>query len=330
MLFFLSFCTGGLRFKFCRFDEAAQLEDTSAVVLMAPKVDRPRKRENQGPIDPDQKKCGIFPWLRALRERFLFLSPSLSANMWSSSFWCVLLSRAGGGEGEEGWGQSEDSPGQKKRGGGEREGQIQIDWGLEKKGKREKKEITDVTQRKTARKNNMKSKFFFSDHFNVIFCRLSLFLWRIPTPAGVLIKHTLWLVAATTPKREGEIHGCQLGIFSAKKRKFGTFWDLLAFFWREKSAKLFLAFFGIFWCPLKIYINKCNNNEKPIIFSPSSINVVTKNNVWVQNVALNVVLEQENHIKHCINKVSWSFHATFLKKALFGIKFGKYLLIKLQ
>ena len=52
----------------------------------------------------------------------------------------------------------------------------------------------------------MKSKFFFSDHFNVNFCRLSLFLWRIPPPAGVLIKHARWLVAATTPKREREIY----------------------------------------------------------------------------------------------------------------------------
>ncbi len=125
--------------------------------------------------------------------------------------------------------------------------------------------------------------------------------------------------------REGKEHGCQLGIFSAKKRNFGIFWDLLAFFERHKSAKLFLAFFGTLWCPIKIYIYKCNNPEKPIIFSPSSSHVVTKNNVWVQNVALNLVLVQENHIKYCINKVSWSFHAIFKKG-----KCWKYWLIKMQ
>ncbi len=33
------------------------------------------------------------------------------------------------------------------------------------------------------------------------------------------------------------------------------------------------------------------------MFPLSSINVSTKNNVWVQNVALNLVLVQENQIK---------------------------------
>ena len=38
----------------------------------------------------------------------------------------------------------------------------------------------------------------------------------------------------------------------------------------------------------------------------------------------------ENHIEYCIKKVSQSVQATFFKKALFGMKFGKYLLIKMQ
>ncbi len=44
--------------------------------------------------------------------------------------------------------------------------------------------------------------------------------------------------------------------------------------------------------------------KNPLMFFLSSINVVTKNNVWVQNVALNLVPLQENQIKYCMNKLS--------------------------
>ncbi len=54
---------------------------------------------------------------------------------------------------------------------------------------------------------------------------------------------------------------------------FETSWHFLEEIKVPSSFWHFLAFFG---CPLKIYINKSNNNEKPTIFSPSSINVVTK------------------------------------------------------
>ncbi len=49
------------------------------------------------------------------------------------------------------------------------------------------------------------------------------------------------------------------------------------------------------------------------MFLLSSIDVETKNNVYVQNFALNLVLVQANQIKYCINKVSYCFHANFKK-----------------
>ena len=74
---------------------------------------------------------------------------------------------------------------------------------------------------------------------------------------------------------------------------FETSWHFLEEGKVPSSFWHFLAFFDV---PSKFIQINAIIMKKPSFFLFSSSHVVTKNNVWVKNVALNLVLVQENQI----------------------------------